>query len=100
MWDEIRQWPSYPSLDTQCKLHQLDVFVHQLPVGPFSAPFSSLEGSGEQFWEWRVDKRIGVDEPRLQQMDDDDDDDDGEDDASSVPSVYGEDDASSMSSLW
>lgn len=51
-WYEMVDSPSYPGLQTQYQLNQLEVVVSGLPP----TPFSTLEGDKEHYWEWWTDE--------------------------------------------
>lgn len=50
-WYEIDESPSFPSLRTQYRLHQLEVVVHGLPEGRFATRLGNKEFS----WQWLED---------------------------------------------
>ena len=45
-------------------MHQLSIFVHNVPTEPFSTFVGDGEDEEEHFWEWRRDGEDSKDEPR------------------------------------
>ena len=55
-WEEVIDSPSFPSLTTQYKMHQLTAVVSGLPSTSFTTSEGSEPETGKvHFWEWRQD---------------------------------------------